>query len=294
MHQHLFTVKKWIQIVQSGPVYGAVVIGSALFLIALAACRWRSDSFTAEAQLTLTRKSLEAGWPSNDQWERIFVQSLSDQVTTERNQTVATKRLSPKWIGDDKKRSADSIVLRIDSDSTPLFLNVTLFCVDRNPEAAIHWVNRFGNQLIASDFSAKGVSLPETQWHMSPAKKAIRKTAPLSLGTLLGCLALATVLCISILLWNYLRGALQTRHAVERILKTRVLGHLPSSDLIPHGQTRNFIYRTCAISEWTLIVMLLAALAASLMDKHFAHQFVSQPVSALADSVRQLTEITWS
>ncbi len=278
MRPALLQLKKRAEGMQSAALYRSIVIGSTIFLIAVAACRWGSDSFTAETQLTLTRKKIQSAWPSSEAWQQILGRALSWQLT-------ATG----------KGRGLEAVSLRVDADSTPLFLNVTLRYVDRDRQTAIAGANHWGNRLMEYDFAIADFSQSDATWHMLPARKAVREIAPLTTATLLGCLLLAAFTLGLFSLWfHYRQGTLQTKQSIENVLKTRVLAHLPSATDATGSERKSLFHSACFIGEWVLMGMLLAALAVSVIDKHFAHQFFHQPVSALADSLRQLTAITWS
>ena len=280
MRPALLQLKKRAEGMQSAALYRSIVIGSTIFLIAVAACRWGSDSFTAETQLTLTRKKIQSAWPSSEAWQQILGRALSRQVTA---------------TGQGRGLETVSVSVRVDPDSTPLFLNVTLRCVDRDRQTAIAGANHWGNRLMEHDFALAGFSQSDATWHMLPARKAVREIAPLTTATLLGCLLLAAFALGLFSLWfHYRQGTLQTKQSTENVLKTRVLAHLPSALDATGSERKSLFHTACFIGEWVLLGMLVAALAVSVMDKHFAHQFLHQPVSALADSLRQLTAITWS
>ena len=139
------------------------------------------------------------------------------------------------------------------------------------------------------------IALTNTNWHMVPAKIASRQSAPLALSTVFACLFVTLLLTVPILIWKQRTGAVLTSRETESLLKTPVLAHVAASPgHSPRSKTQIVFHRFYNAGEWILITMLLAAFVTALLDKQFARQFIGQPVTALADGLRQLSEITWS
>ncbi len=277
------------------PVYGGIVIGLVIFLVTLTVCRWQADAFGAEAQMTLTRKNIDSVWPSTELWEEIMTRAVCAQLSSEKihgeenpKQTVFTQT---------KSLNDHRISLRIDTDSTPLFLNFSLLCVEKRPKLAVRSVNQLGSQLMQSELATNppDISLADTNWHMVPAKIASRESPPLSLGVLAVCLLVTLLLTATILIWNHRMGTIQNKGEIETLLQTSVLAHIaPSADHTACRKPQILFRRIYTVGEWVLIAILLAAVATALLDKQFARQFIGQPVTALADGIRQLSEITRS
>ena len=299
-----------------GPIYKGTVIGLAIFLAGLTVCRWQSDTYTAEAQMQITRKSIDSAWPSPERWETILTETLCTLCTlcTERSDnplknnlandmasdpTLPAVTLAPTEINAAQNKALDDhrVRLQIGADSNPLFLKFFVQCTEHRPETAIDSVNQLAKLLTQSKWPAftDEVSSAETNWHIVPAKMAVRHSAPLSAGTSLGCLCVSLVLTTPILLWKVRARPVVNKHEVESLLQTRVLAQLaPSPGPVVLAKSQIVFHRVASIGEWTLITMLLAAVAASLFDTEFANQFIGQPVTALADGIRQLSEITRS
>ena len=90
-------------------------------------------------------------------------------------------------------------------------------------------------------------------------------------------------------------GTIQNKGEIETLLQTSVLAHIaPSADHTACRKPQILFRRIYTVGEWVLIAILLAAVATALLDKQFARQFIGQPVTALADGIRQLSEITRS
>ena len=272
-----------------GTVYGSAVVGAAIFLVALTLCRWRSDAFVAEAHLTLSKQNLDIDWPSDQSWEQILSETLAVETTAEKTLRRSDVPAHPIF-------SQKPTALQIETDSTPLFLNLSLRCVETRPELAIQRTNQLGNRLMQSAFvlKAAGIAPTDATWHMSPAKKADRQTAPLSMQSLSLCLLLSVLLTIAALVLYFRTALIPNKKVLEKILQTRVVAHVPSPGYTSPAKVKNFFHRLCAMGEWALVAMLLAAIAVAITDKHFARQLFGQPVTALADGFRQLTEITRS
>ncbi len=306
-----------------GPIYKGTVIGFAIFLACLTVCRWQSDTYTAEAQIQITRKSIDSAWPSPERWETILTETLCT-LCTERSDNPLKNNLPNNMVSDpalpavtlaptatteinaaiaaisapqNKALDDHRVRLQIGADSNPLFLNFFVQCTEHRPETAIDSVNQLAKLLTQSKWPAftDEVSSAETNWHIVPAKMAVRHSAPLSASTSLGCLCVSLVLTTPILLWKVRARAVVNKHEVESLLQTRVLAQLaPSPGPVVLAKSQIVFHRVASIGEWTLITMLLAAVAASLFDTEFANQFIGQPVTALADGIRQLSEITRS
>ena len=277
------------------PFYGGIVIGLAIFLVTLTVCRWQGDAFVAEAQMTLSRKSIDSVWPSTELWEEILTAAVCTQLSAEKIHGEE----NPKQIVSTQTKSLNDhrISLRIDADSTPLFLNFSLLCVEKRPKLAVRSVNQLGSQLMQSELATNppDISLADTNWHMVPAKIASRESPPLSLGVLAVCLLVTLLLTATILIWNHRMGTIQNKGEIETLLQTSVLAHIaPSADHPDCRKPRIFFRHLYTVGEGILIAILLAAVATALLDKQFARQFIGQPVTALADGIRQLSEITRS
>jgi hypothetical protein len=275
--------------------YGGIVIGLAIFLVTLTVCRWQGDAFVAEAQMTLSRKSIDSVWPSTELWEEIMTRAVCTQLSSEKIHGEETPRQTIRMQA--KSLNDHRISFRIDADSTPLFLNFSLLCVETRPELAIRSVNQLGNLLTQSELAINtaGISLADTNWHMVPAKIASRQSAPLSVGVIAVCLLVALLLTAPILTWHHRMSAIRNKSEIEAILQTPVLAHIaPSVDHPDCRKPHIFFRHLYTVGEWVLIAILLAAVATALLDKQFARQFIGQPVTALADGIRQLSEITRS
>ena len=276
-------------------IYEGFVIGLAIFLVTLSVCRWGSDAFTAEAQLTLTRKSIDSLWPSDELCETI----LTDSICTILTRDASPAKAFPAETADARSKvlGAHRVAVQMGADSTPLFLNFTLRCVESRAELAIQSVNQLGTQLMQSTLINHDdrIALTNTNWHMVPAKIASRQSAPLAPSTVFACLFVTLLLTVPILIWKQRTGAVLTSRETESLLKTPVLADIGDSpDHSPRNKIQIVFHRLFSAGEWILITMLLAAFVTALLDKQFARQFIGQPVTALADGLRQLSEITWS
>ena len=276
-------------------IYEGFVIGLAIFLVALSVCRWGSDAFTAEAQLTLTRKSIDSLWPSDELCETI----LTDSICTILTRDASPAKAFPSETADARSKvlGAHRVAVQMGADSTPLFLNFTLRCVESRAELAIQSVNQLGTQLMQSKLIHHNdrIALTNTNWHMVPAKIASRQSAPLAPRTVFACLFVMLLLTVPILIWKQRTGAVLTSRETESLLKTPVLADIGDSpDHSPQNKIQIVFHRLFSAGEWILITMLLVAFVTALLDKQFARQFIGQPVTALADGLRQLSEITWS
>jgi hypothetical protein len=248
--------------------------------------------------MTLTRKSIDSFWPSDEEWEAILTDSICAIPTRDASPATALPAESPK-AGEarSKVRSAHRVAVQMGADSTPLFLNFTLRCVDSRAELAVRTVNQLGTQLMESKLINQDdrIALIDTNWHMVPARTASRQSAPLALRIVWVCLFVTLLLTVPILIWKHRTGALLSSRETESLLKTPVLAHVVASTGHAHrNKTQIFFHRLYNAGEWILITMLLAAFVTALLDKQFARQFMGQPVTALADGLRQLSEITWS
>ena len=276
-----------------GSLYEGCVVVLAILLVTLTVCRWQSDLFRAQAQLTITRKSMDSFWPTPNRCEEIFGRAVCAMLTDKESDqtyshsaTDAVKQLKERGI---------SVVMG--DDSTPLFLNFSIFCTASHHDLAVQTVNQLGGQLIQGDSidGGDGFAPAQTRWHMVPAKTAARQSAPLSAGVLSGCLLLSMLSSCPLLIMKHSSRALRNRDETESLLGVPVLAEFaaPEGTLLP-VKPRRIFQRILIVGEWILITMLLTALAAALLDTHFARQFLGQPVTALADGIRQLSALTWS
>ena len=276
-----------------GPLYEGCVIVLAILLVALTVCRWQSDLFRAQAQLTITRKNIDSFWPTPNRCEEIFGRAVCAMLIDKE----ADKPYSQSVTDTGKQLRERGIAVVMGDDSTPLFLNFSIFCTAAHPDRAVETVNQLAGQLIRGDSidGGEGFAPAQTRWHMVHAKTAARQSAPLSAGMLGGCLLLSMLSSCPLLIMKQNSLALRNRNECESLLGVPVLAEFaaPAGTLLPIKPRRVF-QRISVVGEWILITLLLAALAAALLDTHFARQFLGQPVTALADGIRLLSALTWS
>ena len=279
-----------------GPLYEGCVIALAILLVALTICRWQSDLFRARAQLTITRKSIDSQWPPQKTCERIFNRAVGAMIANKQatEPLTETSLVSDQLAADQGDRSIEVLM---DDDSTPLFLNFSIFCTAEQPNVAIHTVNKLAGQLMRGDAidSTEAFVPARIRWHMVPAKNATRHSAPLALGMLGACLLVSLSVSAPLLIWRHRSAVIRDRNDAESLLCVSVLAQLATPISYGLGGKPKAVFRfISSTGEWILITMLLAALAAALLDTQFAHQLLGQPVTALADGIRQLSELTWS
>ena len=276
-----------------GSLYEGCVIVLAILLVALTVCRWQSDLFRAQAQLTITRKSIDLFWPTPSRCEEIFGRAVCAMLTGAGN----TAPVAESAIAAGKQLDDQGIAVVMGDDSTPLFLNFSIHCTASRPDLAVQTVNQLGGQLMQGDSIDRSDEFvpAQTRWHMVPAKTASRQSAPLSSGMLGGCLLVSLLASGPLLILKRNSRVLRNRDEAESLLGTPVLAQFaaPAGGVLPVKPRRVFQQISIA-GEWILITMLLAALAAALLDTHFARQFLGQPVTALADGIRQLSALTRS
>lgn len=274
--------------------YLAMTIGLAVFLLAMIASRWGSDRFVAIAQLTAVKKNPEQQWPDGAHPERALCRSLPLQQ--------AVDDLKKEGIPGAKTLDAETlrnqIQLQIEPDSTPLFINFSLSCTNQNPHIATALVNRLGNQLIDKQSQRNkdiGHNTPSAiSWHMVPASTTTRQYIPLSFPALMFSVTIGLAATIGAVFARSRSGTISTRKMAESLFSAPVVGTVPAprvSEFTLQPPRFSLLQMTFSMSEWILCAILLIALLVSALDTTFAHHFFGQPLSALADGVRHLTEI---
>jgi hypothetical protein len=274
-----------------------MTIGLAVFLLAMMVSRWSSDRFVAVAQLTAVKKNPEQQWPAGADPERALGRSLPLQQTVEE----LRKEGIPGAETLDAETLRNQIRLQIEPDSTPLFINFSLSYTNQNPHVAIALVNRLGNQLIDEqsrrDKDVGHGTLSAISWHMVPASTTTRQYTPLSFPALMFSATVGLATAFGAVFAGSQSGVISTRKMAESLLPAPIVGTVPApkvSEFALQPSRFSVLQITFSMSEWILCVILLAALLASALDTTFAHHFFGQPLSALADGVRHLTEISWS
>ncbi|HJN67207.1 MAG: hypothetical protein QF408_02660 [Pirellulales bacterium] len=277
--------------------YIAITLGLAAFLLVLAFGRLHSDRFVAVAQLTAVCSNRQNPWSDGLRLQQTICRALPLEQTAAdlcRDGIPGAKSL-------DVARLRDQVALRIQPDSTPLFVNFSLSFTSNNPDTSIAFVNHLGNWLTCKRFEnrafAQEIAIGETAWHIVPASSTERTYRTTPLVTFLSASLAGVIAAICAVYSNGRTATVETNQMAKTFWKVPLLGTIGESN--PRRQSppaaRSQLFDVLlSMSEWILCGMLLAVLLASVLDKSFANHFLSQPVSALADAVRHLVKLPWS
>jgi hypothetical protein len=130
---------------------------------------------------------------------------------------------------------------------------------------------------------------------MSPATVALPMRDPIAVPSLLLAVACGLTSGGGALL-ALAGGTINDIGGAEQAWGAPVLGTLTEAgDTVPgRGRTRDRIIRWLVpCGELVLFVFLAALIAAAVLDRSFATQFISDPLAALVDGVHHLTHIAW-
>ncbi len=131
---------------------------------------------------------------------------------------------------------------------------------------------------------------------MVPASITHQWYAPIPFSTLILMIIVGLIAALTVAVAMGCSDRIATAKTAKTLLGMPVMGTIPEPNQRGASQSpqSGILHITLRTSEWALFGMLLAAFLSSALDQRFADHFLDQPLSALADGVRHIVEISWS